>query len=119
MMNTANDLFLEGYFNTNQVIVKLKEGETLRIGLKKDSLLSNDWTIFDSWTLTYYGVNSTKEADADAYALPVRSLEGTGATVKVEYFTLDGRQATGARRGLMIRKETLDNGQIIVKKIRK
>jgi hypothetical protein len=37
----------------------------------------------------------------------------------VEYFTLDGRKATSAQKGIMIQKVTLDNGATIIKKIRK
>ena len=118
MMNTANDAFLNGWFSDNVVTVKLAEGETLRIGLLKTTLLANDWTIFDNWKLTYFGKNSTKEATGDNVTA-IRTLDGEGETVKVEFFTLDGRRAGAAQKGLIIVKQTLDNGSVIVKKIRK
>ncbi len=31
------------------------EDGNIRFGVKKDSLVGTDWTIFDDWTLTYYG----------------------------------------------------------------
>ncbi len=31
------------------------EGGTLRFGIKKNTLIAGDWTIFDNFTLTYYG----------------------------------------------------------------
>lgn len=117
-MGTANDQFMNGYFADNKVIVKLAEGETLRIGLLKTTLVENDWTIFDNWTLTYFGKNSGKEATGDNVTA-IRTLDGQGETVKVEFFTLDGRKASAAQKGLVIMKQTLDNGSIIVKKIRK
>lgn len=117
-MGTANDQFMNGYFADNKVIVKLAEGETLRIGLLKTTLVENDWTIFDNWTLTYFGNNSGKEATGDNVTA-IRTLDGQGETVKVEFFTLDGRKASAAQKGLVIMKQTLDNGSIIVKKIRK
>ena len=118
MMNTANDAFLNGWFSDNVVTIKLAEGETLRIGLLKETLLTNDWTIFDNWKLTYFGKNSTKEATGDN-ATAIRTLAGEGETVKVEFFTLDGRRAGAAQKGLIIVKQTLDDGSVIVKKIRK
>ena len=117
-MGTANDQFLNGNFDNNKVVVKLAEGETLRIGLLKTTLVANDWTIFDNWTLTYFGKNSGKEATGDNVTA-IRTLDGQGETVKVEFFTLDGRKAGAAQKGLIIMKQTLDNGSIIVKKIRK
>ena len=117
-MSTANDQFMNGYFADNKVIVKLAEGETMRIGLLKTTLVENDWTIFDNWTLTYFGNNSGKEATGDNVTA-IRTLDGQGETVKVEFFTLDGRKAGAAQKGLIIMKQTLDNGSIIVKKIRK
>lgn len=117
-MGTANDQFMNGYFADNKVIVKLAEGETLRIGLLKTTLVENDWTIFDNWTLIYFGKNSGKEATGDNVTA-IRTLDGQGETVKVEFFTLDGRKAGAAQKGLIIMKQTLDNGSIIVKKIRK
>ena len=117
-MGTANDQFMNGHFADNKVIVKLAEGETLRIGLLKTTLVENDWTIFDNWTLTYFGNNSGKEATGDNVTA-IRTLDGQGETVKVEFFTLDGRKAGAAQKGLIIMKQTLDNGSIIVKKIRK
>ena len=117
-MSTANDQFMNGYFADNKVIVKLAEGETMRIGLLKTTLLENDWTIFDNWTMTYYGKNSAKSATGDNVTA-IRTLDNQGETVKVEFFTLDGRKAGAAQKGLIIMKQTLDNGSIIVKKIRK
>ena len=40
-------------------------GGTLTIGLEKDMLISEDWTIFTNWSLTYYGENS-HHVDGDA-----------------------------------------------------
>lgn len=117
-MSTANDQFMNSYFADNKVVVTLAEGETLRIGLLKTTLLENDWTIFDNWTLTYFGKNSAKSATGDNVTA-IRTLDNQGETVKVEFFTLDGRKAGAAQKGLIIMKQTLDNGSIIVKKIRK
>ena len=51
----------------NTVIVKVGENGKLRIGVKKTVKLDTDWSVFDDFTLTYYGANSSK---------PV-SIEGT------------------------------------------
>lgn len=117
MMNTANDYFLNGYFTGNKVVVKIAEGETLRIGLQKNVHLDNDWTIFDGWTLTYYGTASEKQADGNP--MGIETIGGEAAPVKVEFFSLDGRKTIGVQKGIVIVRQTLSDGRVVVKKMRK
>lgn len=51
-----------GYYNNNSVMIAVEDG-TLKIGVCKDVLLTNDWTIVDTWRLLYYGT------DAQAYKM--------------------------------------------------
>lgn len=44
----------------NTVIVKVGENGKLRIGVKKTVKLDTDWSVFDDFTLTYYGANSSQ-----------------------------------------------------------
>ena len=53
-MATAGIAFSAGLYADNSLIVEVTDG-TLRIGVKKDVLIANDWTIFDNFELTYYG----------------------------------------------------------------
>ncbi len=53
-MNTATTGFTAGLYADNSVIAQVTDG-TLRIGVKKDVLIANDWTMFDNFELTYYG----------------------------------------------------------------
>lgn len=46
------------YFNAklyNNTLYAHVENGTLTIGLKKEQLISKDWTIWDNWRLTFYG----------------------------------------------------------------
>ena len=116
MINTANDVFMEGMFAGNVVTVKLAEGAKLRVGLKKETLIGKDWTIFDNFTLTYFGKNSAKVADGDISGVQDINLNDN---VKFEYFTLDGRKATAVQKGIVIQKMTLSNGAVVVRKVRR
>lgn len=113
-MVTAGYAFDEGKYANNVVTFVLKEGDVLRIGLVKETDLSNNWTIFDNWQLTYFGKNSSKEPSTSG----IETL-AEGTTMKVEYFTLDGRKTNCVQKGIMIQKVTFGNGATIVKKIRK
>ena len=54
-MNEAANAFNEGLYSDNHVEAVVKNG-TLTIGIKKDVTISQDWCIFDSFRLTYYGL---------------------------------------------------------------
>lgn len=57
-MNAAEAYFKAGRFN-NVLFFSSEDGQ-FRLGAAKDSLITNDWTIFDNFTLKYYG--KSKEA---------------------------------------------------------
>jgi len=71
-MNTASAGFTVGLYADNSVLVEVTDG-TLRIGVKKDTLITSDWTMFDNFELTYYGTEKPTEED-DALAPIVKTL---------------------------------------------
>jgi hypothetical protein len=97
----------------NELVVKVTDG-TLTIGIKKEETSGADWVVMDNFQLIYLGANSQREPDGDA--TPVEAVPA--ATVaRAEYFTLDGRKAGAAQRGLLIRKATMTDGTVQVKKV--
>ena len=106
-VSDAKTCFNEGrYLNT----LKFKfEGDTLRIGVKHPVNVDRDWVIMDDFKLFFYGNDNTG----------VETVINIGKPAKVQYFTLDGRQVSVARKGLFIRKTTMDNGTVVVRKIQK
>lgn len=106
-VSSAKAYFDEGrYLNT----LKFKfEGDTLRIGVKHPVNAGTDWVIMDDFKLFFYGNDNTG----------VETVMNIGKPAKVQYFTLDGRQVSVARKGLFIRKTTMDNGAVVVRKIQK
>lgn len=61
-MNQAQDFISAGYYNDNKVIVEVGEAGTLRIGAKKFSGISADWTILDNFSLTKLTYSTLAEA---------------------------------------------------------
>ena len=64
---TANTMaafrvYADNEMYTNEMIIKVAEGDTVRIGIAKDNdaTISMDWAIVSDWTLEYYGAASTK-----------------------------------------------------------
>lgn len=108
--NTVSDA--KQYFNEGRYLNTLKfkfEGDTLRIGVKHPVNVDRDWVIMDDFKLFFYGNDNTG----------VETVINIGKPAKVQYFTLDGRQVSVARKGLFIRKTTMDNGTVVVRKIQK
>ena len=97
----------------NELVVKVTDG-TLTIGIKKEETSGADWVVMDNFQLIYLGANSTREPDGDA--TPVEAVPAA-AIAQAEYFTLDGRKASAGQRGLLIRKATMTDGTIQVKKV--
>ena len=114
-MATAGQEFEYGKYNNN-LIFKVKAGENVRVGLKKNVNINDNWTIWDSWKLMYFGKNSDKTPAGDPSG--IENVNSVPA-VQVEYFTLDGRKANSLQKGIMIQKVTFENGAVLVKKIRK
>ena len=106
----------EGLFKNDGLFVKVAADGKLRIGLKKTTDVKNDWTLFDNWELWYLGKDSEQQLSDDPSGITDMS-EDTAA--RIEFFTIDGRKASQAHRGLVIMKQTTLGGQIIVKKIQK
>ena len=61
---TASQAFADGRYSGNAVEVIVMDG-TLRLGIKKDIHIDNDWAIFDNFRLTYLGEATTEEAFKD------------------------------------------------------
>ena len=119
-METASDEFLADKYLNNNVIVKVPANGRLRIGLYKYADVDKDWTLFDNWTLTYFGNASEKVAEeVDLKELGVENVAAQPTVLRTEMFTLDGRRANSIQKGIMIVKTTMSNGKIVVKKIRK
>ena len=117
-MMSAFDLF--SYYPDNfqkRVVVKVAEGQTLRIGLRKPRAVANDWMYFDEWKLTYYGANSAMQADGDAIADGITEAAAAAGIAKVEFFSLGGAQISKPAKGVTIVKTTMADGTVKVQKI--
>ena len=69
-MVAADEFFSAGYCNDNSVLVVVTN-EQLKIGVRKDKTIGGDWSIFDDFSLTYYGNGD------DAYELAAKSISST------------------------------------------
>lgn len=109
-MVSAVDWMDAGYYTGNEVAIELKEGDALRIGVKKTVAITNDWSIFDNFQLIYTGtdkpvvgieeiVTSDKLAGTGVYDL-------TGRMIADSLDSLDnykGIVISGGKKKLIIR----------------
>lgn len=83
-MESAAEYFKAGYYGDNTLLVATTDGE-LTIGLKKDSLVGGDWTLFDNWQLTYYG--NKPEAYALWMSNVLKNYEGAATPAEDAIYT--------------------------------
>ena len=94
-MEAANYWFEAGYYaptdDFNKLYIKVGEDGALRIGVKKDVTITDDWSIFDNFTLWYYGTenpNPNAVTIVDITNLIDKFLEeGEDGTVKITDIT--------------------------------
>ncbi len=110
-MVSAGSFFTNGAY-ANALTFQVNEGAVLRIGMKKEVNTSSGWAILDNWTLKYLGTTTPTG---------IKSVKGesTAKTVRVEFFSLDGRRVNAAFKGIAIQKLTKEDGSVIVRKVRK
>jgi len=85
-MQTADAYFKDGLYAGNKLFFATEDG-TMRIGMKKSTTISGDWTLFDNWKLTYYGngadayamwLGEVKKSAKDYSTLPVGTISTVG-----------------------------------------
>lgn len=112
-MQAASVYFENGrYSQENAVIIRVTDG-TLKFGLVKAETIQYDWTLFDSWTLTYYGRESTQEESGN----PSTVDEVAAEVVSVTYHTVNGLEVEAPHKGMYIMRTVLGDGTVIVRKI--
>jgi hypothetical protein len=97
-----------------EIFVKVGEDGKLRIGVKKETNIDDNWTIWTNWQLTYYGANSSKAVSGDPSG--INATTG-GNVVKTEFFSLSGAQIEKPAKGVAIMKQTLSDGSVNVQKV--
>jgi hypothetical protein len=99
----------------NKVIVKLSKDGVLRLGMKKQAGVGNDWTIMDNFQLFYYGKDSQRTPYDDPSGIV--ATEQKARVLRTEYFTIGGMRTLAPQQGIAIMRQTLENGNVVVKKV--
>ncbi|MCR5820631.1 MAG: hypothetical protein K6F94_06785 [Bacteroidaceae bacterium] len=90
---TATATYFETGEYTNSITVHVDEDGILTIGLKKKTLVADDWTPFNNWQLYYLG---TTEPDA------VKAVEAETTAAGKAIFNLAGQKVSKAQKGIYI-----------------
>ena len=81
-MKDASNIFTAGAYAANKLLVRVEDG-TLTIGVKKEAVTENDWTIFDNFELSYLG--------EECVAIDGVNADGTGINAdNFAVYTLTG-----------------------------
>ena len=89
----------ETYLNsgnyTNTITLEVGEDGIMTIGLRKDTLITNDWTIFNNWTLTYLGSGEENRPEA---VNDIQAAKGAAQTI----YNLAGQKVEKVQKGIYI-----------------
>ncbi len=99
----------------NSLIINVPEDGILRIGVKKNVAISNDWSIFDDFQLWYFGKNSTQTPNDDAVS--IESVDNAASVIAAEYYTLGGVRVATPQKGINIVKTIMSDGTVKVSKV--
>lgn len=88
----------------NDLYFSISDVDTVRLGIKKDVHIDSDWTLFDKFTLTYYGENYTPVINIIEIGSPATEL--TDGQTYVAY--------NKGRGGFL--NENTSNKQLLLKK---
>ncbi len=113
-MVSSNAYFQMGQY-LNTVTVKVTE-KTLRIGLRKETKVGQDWLIIDNFKLMYFGESSEKKPSGDATGIDTVG-GNTSKVAKVEYYGVNGMRNATLVKGINIMKTTMADGKVIVNKV--
>lgn len=112
-MTAASDYFSYDYYKGNEIAFEVAAGvDSVVVGIKKDSLVTNDWTMFDNFQLYYVGKSAPTAVEG-----VTADKAATAQVIDTKYFTVNGVQVARPAKGIYIKKETLSDGTIHVKKV--
>ncbi len=98
----ASKAFNAGYY-VNELYVVVDEDGALRVGVKKATAVTNDWTVFDNFQLTYYG-NSVST-----------SIGAKGYTTFASQYPLDLSSLPSGLTAYYVEAEKIDKGNNVVR----
>ena len=107
----ADLTFQEGLYAGDFSFYVSETGQPVTIGVRKDSLVANDWAVFDNFTLLYYGDGDANKPDDFESAIDGVTAEGKAKIASSAWYTLDGVRVKEPRqRGIYIRQDLMDDG---------
>lgn len=104
-MQGASFYMTAGRYVDNTVLTNVTDNK-ITIGVKKNTLVPIDWTLFSNFKLYYLG-------DATS----VNSISENGSVVSTSYYNANGIRYNKAQRGLNIVKSVMSNGKVSVSKM--
>jgi len=99
-MQAASIYFAAGKYQNN-VQVTVGDDGILTIGIRKSSVITGDWTIFDNWSLTLVpSENKARVRTSDVTS--VESVDVVEDATPVKFYSVNGKEQNGLQKGVNI-----------------
>ena len=93
----AADYFDKGFYADNVIYFYVGTSGSVKIGVKKDTKIDNDWTVFDNFDLQYYGDHTVAEVVLAEYVKAYKeALAAAQAYQNVDMFDTDKESLNSA-----------------------
>ena len=99
-MESGNAYFEAGHYTGNSVTFTVGTDGTLRIGVRKNVSISTDWSLFDNFTLFYYGSKSSKTPSGNPVG--IESLTSNRLPLNANRYNLSGQRVGNDYKGIII-----------------
>ena len=110
-VNGAKAAFDEGLYEDKFSFYVTEDGQPVTIGVRKEKVIPNDWTIFDNFRLYYYGDGNDNKPEDFVSAIDETKATGQAKVISSAWYTLNGlRVAEPKQRGIYIRQDLMDDG---------
>jgi len=107
----GNLAFQDGLYAGDFSFYVPENGQNVTIGVRKEKLIKNDWTLFDNFTLLYYGDGDTNQPDDFVSSVEEAVADGKATVVSSAWYTINGvRVAEPKQRGIYIRQDKMSDG---------
>lgn len=100
----------------NSVFFRLADKGNMSIGIRQTESITNNWVVMDDFELWYYGPNSAKQPADDPSGISLVANDNM-QVVRSEYFNLNGMRTLAPQKGIVIVRQTMANGNVVIKKM--
>ncbi|MCD8318347.1 MAG: hypothetical protein LUC45_05710, partial [Paraprevotella sp.] len=103
--------FEDGNYEDSISFYVPEDGQPVKIGMRKENMITHDWTCFDNFHLYYLGDGDANRPDDFVSSVDGVDAKGTATVVKSVWYTINGMRVDEPKQsGIYIRQDVMSDG---------